>query len=292
VEAVVADRVLAAGHGGLKERRSGMLELPALDGMDGFWSLEMDGDVAIILLGDDIIELATDLARLQAWLELLGAAGKLSDCRAILLLPNEVCLSPARCEDFWQKLLSDLKTARGRETQKRSWITREENFFHRQARAVRLISKPVLVGLRGDVALPFLGMALACDCRIAAEDTVFHNRCRQVHRPALGGLSCLLPHYVGFGKTAEIMLMRDQVDCSEAFSLGLINEMVPVGQFERQAVEIAHRWAELPTQLVETVKRQINIHLRDLDEHFEAEMKEAERIMQQFHAGGAPIRHS
>lgn len=89
------------------------------------------------------------------------------------------------------------------------------------------LGKPVIVALHGRVSGGGLELALGCDIRIAAEDTVF--ALPEVTRgiiPGSGGLYWL-PRVVGLGRALEMILTGEPVNAAEALRIGLVNRVVP-----------------------------------------------------------------
>jgi 2-(1,2-epoxy-1,2-dihydrophenyl)acetyl-CoA isomerase len=165
-------------------------------------------------------------------------------------------------------------------------VAREENGFLKLISRIRGVPKPVVIALQGDVAFPFLGMALACDGRIAADDLVLHNRCMEVGAPPAGGLSGLLPRFVGFGKASDILLRTRTIDAPTALALGLVDKVVPADRFEDAALEAAGEWEALHPETVAAVKRLLNIHLKDEAAFVDAEVKELERATARMASAG------
>ncbi len=88
------------------------------------------------------------------------------------------------------------------------------------------LGKPVIAALHGRVSGGGLELALCCDVRIAAEDTVF--ALPEVTRgiiPGSGGLYWL-PRVVGLGRALEMILTGDPIDAAEALRIGLVNRVV------------------------------------------------------------------
>jgi len=241
-----------------------------LAGADGFWSVDRDGDVAILRMERNVLGLAADLARFSESLKVISMLGMSDPCRAVLMLGAKGAFSPNRWRALWQQRAAALG---------QMVMARHENAFLRIARATRSSMKPYVIALQGDVALPFLGMALSCDARIIGADTVFHNCCQQFGVPPVGGLGCFLPLYVGFRQAMDILLHTSQLDAARAFGLGLADQIAPPDDLEREAIAAAHRWADVPTETFAPVKRLLNAHLGDMDVHFAVEMQEVQRAM-------------
>jgi hypothetical protein len=105
------------------------------------------------------------------------------------------------------------------------------------------LGKPVIAALHGRVSGGGLELALGCDIRIAAHDTVF--ALPEVTRgivPGSGGLYWL-PRIVGLGRALEIILTGEPVNAQEALRIGLVNRVVPRDELHACAHAMASRIA-------------------------------------------------
>lgn len=105
------------------------------------------------------------------------------------------------------------------------------------------LGKPVIAALHGRVSGGGLELALCCDVRIAAEDTVF--ALPEVTRgiiPGSGGLYWL-PRVVGLGRALEMILTGDPIDAAEALRIGLVNRVVARQELVTSARAMALRIA-------------------------------------------------
>jgi enoyl-CoA hydratase/carnithine racemase len=243
------------------------------------WTLEWHGRAAVARMADDVLAAALDLNEFRQSLDLFDSAGACEGCRCLLLLGSPACFSPERCDEFWQLAhgSASVKAGRLRLVGEAVAVAREENGFLKLISRIRSVPKPVVIALQGDVAFPFLGMALACDGRIAGDDLVLHNRCMEVGAPPAGGLSGMLPRFVGFGKASDILLRTRTIDAQTALQMGLVDKIVPSDRFEDAVLEAAAEWEVLHPETVAAVKRLMNIHLKDEAVFVEAEVRELER---------------
>jgi enoyl-CoA hydratase len=85
-----------------------------------------------------------------------------------------------------------------------------------------------------------MGIALACDIRIAAESARF---CTQFIKLGLGGcdigVSYTLPRIVGAGPAFDLILTARAVDADEALRLGLVSRVSADGSVVDDALQIA-----------------------------------------------------
>lgn len=91
------------------------------------------------------------------------------------------------------------------------------------------IWKPLIVAIQGQCKGEGLALALACDLRVAAEDTTLQaGYMGSPDEPELVGPWLL--HLVGLAKTFEILWTDSVVTINDALNLGLVNRVVLKGQ--------------------------------------------------------------
>jgi len=103
--------------------------------------------------------------------------------------------------------------------------------------------RPVLASLKGAVAGGGVGVALAADLAVAAEDVRFNLAYVAVAANPDCGSSWHLVQLVGLRKAMELALLGDRVDAAEALRLGLVNRVVPSAELDGATEAIARRLA-------------------------------------------------
>ena len=135
--------------------------------------------------------------------------------------------------------------------------------------------KPVVAAINGVVAGAGLGLALACDFRIVADDAVFTTAFVKIGLACDAGTTLLLPRIAGYANALELCLTGERFDAQRANALGLVTRLVPAGTAGAEADALARRFAEGPASLA-LVKRELVRHgLGDVRAAlaFEAEMQ-------------------
>ena len=122
--------------------------------------------------------------------------------------------------------------------------------------------KPVIAAVNGTAAGIGAHLALACDLVVAAEEAGFIEVF--VRRGILpdGAGAYLLPRVIGMQRAKELVLLGDRLSAQDAFSLGMVNRIVPAADLEATAAELAARLAQGPTVALGLAKRLLN---RSLD---------------------------
>ncbi|HEX2470743.1 MAG TPA: enoyl-CoA hydratase-related protein [Candidatus Limnocylindrales bacterium] len=141
-------------------------------------------------------------------------------------------------------------------------------------RALRSMGQPAIAAVNGVAAGAGASLAFACDIRIAAAEARFMLAFGRIGLVPDSGATWFLPRLVGPAKAAELALVGDPVDASEALRLGLVSRVVPGDQLITEARTIADRLADgAPLAMALTkgaLERALTI---DLDEALEGEAK-------------------
>jgi enoyl-CoA hydratase/carnithine racemase len=123
-------------------------------------------------------------------------------------------------------------------------------------RAIRRFSGPVIAAVHGYALGAGCEFALGCDLVVAGEDAWFGFPEVSVGLSVTGGISRLLPLLVGPMRAKELVLLGERFDAASAREMGLVNRVVPAGEHESAATELAERLRDLPP-LALTLAKQV-----------------------------------
>ena len=97
---------------------------------------------------------------------------------------------------------------------------------------IRQIEKPVIAAVNGMCAGASLGVALACDLRIAADEAKFVVGFSGIGLVPDSGVSLFLPALIGLGRAAEFYFSNQPISAETALKWGLVNRVVPFNLME------------------------------------------------------------
>lgn len=123
---------------------------------------------------------------------------------------------------------------------------------------IRRLEKPVVAAINGSVAGAALGIALACDLRIAAEDSRFVVGFLGIGLSLDSAVSLLLPAHIGLGRATELAFNNKPITAQQAFEWGLVNRLSPANELVEQATEWTLQLARSPLQALGLTKRNFN----------------------------------
>ena len=146
------------------------------------------------------------------------------------------------------------------------------NTYSRLVKRMVGIEKPIVAALHGPVYGAGVGIALACDLRVAAENTKFSVAFIKIGLMPDAGVTFLLPRVVGFGRAMEMSMLGDAVDAEEAYRIGLVNKVVAEDILSEEVRNLAERLATMPTLALGRIKRSLYASFEtDLETALEAE---------------------
>ena len=126
--------------------------------------------------------------------------------------------------------------------------------YSRLVKRMVRIEKPIIAALHGPVYGAGVGLALACDLRIAAESTKFSVAFIKIGLMPDAGVTFLLPRVVGLGRAMEMSMLGDAVEAEEAYRIGLVNKVVADQSLQEEARNLAEHLATMPTGALGRIK--------------------------------------
>jgi len=109
-----------------------------------------------------------------------------------------------------------------------------------------LLQKPVIAAISGYAVAGGLELALWCDLRVMEEDAVLGVFCRRWGVPLIDGGTVRLPRLIGLSRALDLILTGRPVNAAEAFTMGLVNRVVPKGTVRQAAEALALELANFP----------------------------------------------
>ena len=137
---------------------------------------------------------------------------------------------------------------------------------------IAAMDKPTLASLHGPVYGAGVGLALACDMRLAAESARFSVAFVKIGLMPDAGVTYFLPRIVGLGRAIEMSMLGDAIDADEAYRIGLVNRVVLDETLAEETASFAQRLAAMPTLALGSTKRALYASFdNDLASALEAE---------------------
>jgi 2-(1,2-epoxy-1,2-dihydrophenyl)acetyl-CoA isomerase len=130
---------------------------------------------------------------------------------------------------------------------------------HRLSGLLYSIPKTTIAAVNGAAAGAGLGIALACDLRIASAQAKFTTAFAKVGLGGDFGITWPLTRLLGEAKAKELLLLSDVLTAEQALQVGLINQVVPADQFSTAVAEVAARIAKGPQVSYRYMKENVRL---------------------------------
>jgi enoyl-CoA hydratase/carnithine racemase len=251
-----------------------MLGETELSALEPFLSVKRLEWADLVRFGDDVFGIAEAPNAIESFRRLLRELAH-HPGKALVFCGTSRCFSPERCSALLRQLGDMQKPLEGRRVFTSPLagfaMAREENVFGGLIRWLRSVRRPVIMVFQGDVCLPFLGIGLACDFRIATSDTVFHNQGRELDMPPGVGLLYLLPAYVGLGRASNLVTRIARMSAQTALEWGLLDEVIAPSELDAAIQRMGAEVSCYGEETLNTIKQMLNHSLPSFDDFFTME---------------------
>ena len=223
------------------------------------------GTVSVLRLTNPPLNLVT-LELTDQLADAVGAVGNDPGVRALVVAGNERAFCAGSD-------IGEFESVHGRVGEAK--LIRENEVYS----ALANLAIPTIAAIEGNALGGGLELALCCDIRIAAEGARLGlPEVRLGAIPGSGGTQ-RLTRLVGPGRAKRLILVGDPVDARTAYDLGVVELVVPAGEAEATAIELAQSVAQRGPLAVREAKRLIDFAVEGhLTEGLAAELAASERV--------------
>jgi enoyl-CoA hydratase len=142
-------------------------------------------------------------------------------------------------------------------------------------RRIGSLTKPTLCAVRGHVLAGALGIALACDLIVASEEATFGTPEINIGTfPFM--IMALIYRNVPRKKANELLLLGERWSAQEALAAGILNRVVPAGEFDAAVADWAAKLASKSPAIMglgkEAMRRQLDMPLDDALDYLRAQL--------------------
>lgn len=122
-------------------------------------------------------------------------------------------------------------------------------------RMIRELDKPVVAAVNGPAVGAGMGLALACDLRVMAEDAYLACPFSKVGLVPDTGLSHELVRQLGYARAFQVAAIARPITAVQALEWGLVTHIAPTEAVIGEAVELARQLAKGPGLALALTKR-------------------------------------
>lgn len=133
------------------------------------------------------------------------------------------------------------------------------------------LPQPVVAGVHGAVEGGALGLVLAADVVVAAEDARLSAGYSGAGFSPDGGWTALLPRLAGQRRAGAGLLLDQSITAAQARDWGVVTEVVPAAELQSAARSAARRIAQSPPATMRSAKRMLQSGLDEVEAALEEE---------------------
>ncbi|MBR51749.1 MAG: enoyl-CoA hydratase [Gammaproteobacteria bacterium] len=115
--------------------------------------------------------------------------------------------------------------------------------------------KPVVGSIAGPAAGIGAALAMSCDLRIMSDDCYIMSVFSNIALVPDGGLSWLLPKYMGYSKAYEYAIEAKKIPADECLQYGIANKVVPRKDLEQATLDWAKKLSKRSSQSLNHTKK-------------------------------------
>ena len=228
------------------------------------------GRIGVIKIIKNIFEIVTDLPESSNFISVMNDLENDKTVEAILFLNEKGSLGNEEYLTYLKQVLAHNEMGKewsNIEITNRKTRTRELVILNTIITKIVLSEKLIVTGLRGEIVTPFFGASLAADIRFATDDVVFLLSHLQMNIHPSGALPFFLPRYIGHAKASQILFNGEEVTVTEAMELGIIQEILPIENYEELCIEKINRILLKGENVISCTKKLLNFNFEDLDNY-------------------------
>jgi 2-(1,2-epoxy-1,2-dihydrophenyl)acetyl-CoA isomerase len=256
-----------------------------------FIKTESRNGVLILTMHDPATRNAMGTEMAQEVIEALNIFETNPEERVLLLTGTE----PSFCSGANVRGFSRRIQERERQTQEAKasrilpWGGMEARFTHRPEQSsevqpsqvplrIHELQKPSIAAVNGHAMGVGMGIALACDIRVAAEKAEFSEAFIRMGLIPGDGSCWQLPRLIGLSNTLMLQYTGDRIGGTEAYRMGLVSKVVSDDLLPIASLELATRLAQGPTQALSLIKYLVH---RGLESNFRESLEVAHVAQEQ-----------
>jgi enoyl-CoA hydratase/carnithine racemase len=237
-----------------------------------FFSTKLYKDVLWVDFQKNLLIQSTSLENRDTLLAYLDKAAASGAVKTIVICSSLEVSGHQAYMDFFKSIKSK---------QNNLGLQRMTNAYAEFILKIKELGKIVIHAARDNVIPLFLNLSLACDYRVAADNTIYKNSYLDSGVLPIGGGAYFLSRIIGPGKALELMTLKREYTAEEAMAYGIIDKIVPAANFQNEVIRVAHQFDEIPASTLMGLKRLIQFPVNDLKSYLEYENQEFFKIVQE-----------
>ncbi len=227
------------------------------------FSAERIGEVSVLTFKEKPLLHIADLEAKEALFSYLELVACHDDIKVLMIKSAQEKMECTEYVSYYQRMIAS--------SVDKMPLERMYNAVNQSILQLKKLDKMVIHTDSGKVILLFLNISLACDYRIVADNTVYQNPNIELGVVPKGGAVFFLSKMLGTAAASKLLFSREDITAVQARQLGIVDQVVPLEDLDRIAMETAKIYAQLPSSYVIGIKNLLNFMYKGLNQYLEFE---------------------
>lgn len=234
---------------------------------------EKEEKIALITFKADIFDLISDVDKSKDLMEFVRATEHDKEIMALMFLNEPLSLGNAAYDRFLKRIIQEdgiEETDQAPTFLQKNIRFREILTLNKFIRFLANYQKMYITCIDCQIATPFIGVVLVADLRLASPRALLSMVHLKYGLHPSGGIPFFLEHYMGHARAMKYQL-TDEIMADEAYSLGLIDQILPSDGFVENCLRYTKKYLNRPGPSLRYTKRLNNYNNQALDGYFDYE---------------------
>lgn len=228
------------------------------------FSCTYEEQTAVICLKSESFRMAMDSSLMLEMLECLNTVEVDQAVKGVLIRHTATYERVEVLKEFIESIQKESGYV-----QKEMYVTRFGNTVKRLTLVLNDFSKPIVVGLLGQVPIDSFGYFLACDYRVASDDLAIEFPGLQIGVTPAGAAPFFMKRQLGATRTLQLLTSGKSLSADEAKELCMVSEVVPAEQLKAAGLAKLNEFYKIPGSTLNYTKQLVRPRTHELEEHFE-----------------------
>jgi len=232
------------------------------------FSCAIKGNTAVLSPQEKAFKVSLDGSYLHEFIECLNSIEMDESIKGILILDTSEYKGVENLQTFIESLHAEKASY-----VKEKGVTRYGNAAKLLTLGLNQFSKPIVVGIQGDVPIDSFGYFMACDYRVAASDVQIKFPGMDLGITPTGAVTFFLSKEIGPSRTLDLFLSADNISATRAEQLNIVQEVADINALEQRCLDKLEQYYNHPELVLNMSKQLIKAKNYEIEEHFERSIR-------------------
>jgi enoyl-CoA hydratase/carnithine racemase len=230
----------------------------------------VEDNVAVITIKEGVFDLVTDINESNILIDYIKETEGIPEIKAIFIVNEHGHYGEEEYHEFITRILGPQHECGEHSPPKfaeKDVRFREINILNKIIKVLSEYRKLCFAGVNGNIVTPFIGAILSMDIRYATEGTRFIMAHNKYGLHPSGALPFFLSQYIHHSRALDLQF-SDEFSVEEAHSLGLVNKVFPIENFEKRCLHEIQHFIRCENSTIGVTKRLTNYTRKALADYF------------------------